>query len=126
MYTRKETRSIMVRGIPIGGGNPVTVQSMTNTDTRNVTETVEQIRQLASAGCDMVRIAVPDRDAAEALHKIRREIDVPLIADIHFNHKLALLALEAGIDKLRINPGNIGSTRRVREVARAASEHNVP
>ena len=84
MYTRENTRCIMVRDVPIGGGNPVTIQSMTNTDTRDVTATVEQIRRLISAGCDLVRIAVPDTDAAEALSKIRREIPVPLIADIHF------------------------------------------
>ena len=126
MYTRNQTHSITVRNIPIGGGSPVTVQSMTNTDTRDVRATVEQIRCLVSSGCEMVRLAVPDTSAAAALVEIRREVDVPLIADIHFNHKLALLALDAGIDKLRINPGNIGSHSRVREIARAAAERSVP
>jgi len=126
MYTRNDTRRIMVRNIPIGGGSPVTVQSMTNTDTRDVQATIAQIRALASAGCELVRIAVPDDKAANALVEIRRQINIPLIADIHFNHKLALRALDAGVDKLRINPGNIGSPSRVREVARAAAEHSVP
>jgi len=116
----------MVRSVPIGAGSPITVQSMTNTDTRDVEATILQARRLASAGCDIVRIAIPDEDAAKALADIRNELDIPLVADIHFRHKLALLALEAGIDKLRINPGNIGSAERVREVADAAKEHGVP
>ncbi len=116
----------MVRGVAIGGGSPVTIQSMTNTDTRDVRATLDQVRRLASAGCDIVRIAVPDTKAAEALAEVRREVDVPLVADIHFRHELALLALEAGVDKLRINPGNIGSPERVREVAFAAKERGVP
>ena len=126
MYTRKDTRRITVRNIPIGGGSPVTVQSMTNTDTRDVVATVEQIRRLVSTGCDLVRLAVSDVAAAEAVAEIRRQVDVPLIADIHFKHELALRALDAGVDKLRINPGNIGSPSRVREVARAAVERGVP
>ncbi len=126
MFTRNDTRTIMVRDIPIGGGNPVTVQSMTNTDTRDVTATVNQMRSLASAGCDLVRVAVPNMKAAQALTEIRQEVNVPLIADIHFDHRLALKAIEAGADKLRINPGNIGSTSKVREVARAAGESGIP
>lgn len=126
MYTRNKTHRITVRNISIGGGSPITVQSMTNTDTRDVRATVEQIRRLISSGCEMVRLAVPDTAAAEALVEIRREVDVPLIADIHFNYKLALFALDAGVDKLRINPGNIGSHSRVREIARAAAERGVP
>lgn len=116
----------MVRNVPVGGGSPVTVQSMTNTDTRDVHATVDQIRRLVSAGCDIVRLAVPDREAADALAEIRRKVNVPLVADIHFKHELALRALDAGVDKLRINPGNIGSPTRVREVARAVSERKVP
>ena len=116
----------MVRHIPIGGGSPVTVQSMTNTDTRNSDMTIRQIRALVSAGCDMVRIAVPDKEAAKALCEIRRQVDVPLIADIHFNHELALRAIDAGVDKLRINPGNIGSPSRVRKVAHAAAQRGIP
>jgi (E)-4-hydroxy-3-methylbut-2-enyl-diphosphate synthase len=126
MNKRETTRKIMVRGIAIGGGSPVTIQSMTNTDTRDVRATLDQVRRLASAGCDIVRIAVPDRKAAEALAEVRREVNVPLVADIHFRHELALLALESGVDKLRINPGNIGSPERVREVAFAAKERGVP
>jgi len=126
MYTRNDTRCIMVRDIPIGGGNPVTVQSMTNTDTRDINATVEQIRALISSGCDLVRMAVPNMEAVRALTEIRQEVNAPLIADIHFKHELAILAVEAGIDKLRINPGNIGSPSKVREVAGAAAEHGVP
>ncbi len=126
MYTRNDTRCIMVKDIPIGGGNPVTVQSMTNTDTRDINATVEQIRSLVSSGCDLVRLAVPDKEAARALAEIRQEANVPLVADIHFKHELAILAVEAGIDKLRINPGNIGSPSKVREVAKAAAERGVP
>ena len=126
MYTRDKTRRIQVRGVPVGGGAPLTVQSMTNTDTRNVEATVNQIHRLVSAGCDIVRLAVPDKEAAEALASIRKETNVPLVADIHFHHELALRALDAGVDKLRINPGNIGSADRVREVARAAETRGVP
>ena len=125
-FTRKDTRCITVRDIKIGGGNPVSIQSMTNTDTCDIKATVEQIRALASAGCDIVRLAVPNTKAAKALVEIRQEINVPLVADIHFKHDLAIKAIEAGIDKLRINPGNIGSPAKVHEIARAASEHGVP
>jgi len=125
-YTRNDTRCITVRDIKIGGGNPVSVQSMTNTNTCDIKATVEQIRMLASAGCDIIRLAVPNTGAAKALAEIRQEVDVPLVADIHFKHDLAIQAIEAGIDKLRINPGNIGSPSRVHEIARAASEHGVP
>lgn len=126
MTTRENTRRIAVRGVPIGGGAPVTVQSMTNTDTRDVRATVEQARRLAAAGCDIVRMAIPDQAAADALAGIRKELDIPLVADIHFRYELALKALDNGVDKLRINPGNIGSADRVREVARAAESQGVP
>ncbi|MDP2983649.1 MAG: flavodoxin-dependent (E)-4-hydroxy-3-methylbut-2-enyl-diphosphate synthase [Candidatus Latescibacter sp.] len=126
MYTRNETRRIMVRSVPIGGGSPITVQSMTSTDTRDVAKTVSQIQALTKAGCEMVRLAIPNHKAAEALFEIRKEVDVPLIADIHFDHRLALIALEAGIDKLRINPGNIGSPTKVREIAQAAMAKGIP
>jgi (E)-4-hydroxy-3-methylbut-2-enyl-diphosphate synthase len=126
MFLRSNTRRITVRGIPIGGGSPVTVQSMTSSDTRDVAATVNQIRALAGAGCDIVRLAVPNQEAARALAEIRKEVDVPLVADIHFDHRLALLAVEAGVDKLRINPGNIGSPTRVREVAQAAMAKGIP
>ncbi|MHB9027337.1 MAG: flavodoxin-dependent (E)-4-hydroxy-3-methylbut-2-enyl-diphosphate synthase, partial [Candidatus Latescibacterota bacterium] len=126
MFVRSNTRRIMVRGLPIGGGSPVTVQSMTTTDTRDVASTVNQIHALTESGCDIVRLAVPNHEAAQALAEIRKAVDTPLVADIHFDHKLALLAIEAGVDKLRINPGNIGSPSKVREVAQAALAHGTP
>ena len=110
----------MVGNVQIGGDAPVVVQSMTKTDTENVEETVAQVDKMVEAGCEVVRIAVPNPKAAEALVKIRKKVDIPIVADIHFHYKLALMALDAGIDKLRINPGNIGSTEKVREVVRAA------
>ncbi len=124
--TRRQTRQIQVGTVVIGGMAPISVQTMTKTDTRNVAATVAQIREIESAGCDIVRLAVIDEDAALALAAIRREVKIPLVADIHFNHKLALIALEAGIDGLRINPGNIGGLDRVREVVKAAAPRQVP
>ena len=109
----------MVRNVQIGGGAPVAVQSMTKTDTTDVDGNDRQIEEMVEAGCEIVRIAVPDNDAAAALKEIRKRTEMPLVADIHFHYKLALMALEAGIDKLRFNPGNIGSIDRVREVVRA-------
>ncbi len=126
MYTRNDTRKIMVRNIPVGGGSPITVQSMTNTNTVDVQATLDQIRTLVSTGCDIVRLAIPSMDAVKALGDIRKEVDVPLVADIHFDYRLALGALDAGVDKLRINPGNIGDSSRVREVARAAADRGIP
>jgi (E)-4-hydroxy-3-methylbut-2-enyl-diphosphate synthase len=123
---KRESKAVKVRDIQIGGGAPVVVQSMTKTDTTDVDGTVRQIEEMVQAGCEIVRIAVPDPDAAKALKEIRKRTDVPLVADIHFHYKLALMALEAGVDKLRINPGNIGSIDRVREVVRAAEAQNVP
>lgn len=120
------TRSVKVRDIQIGGGAPVVVQSMTKTDTTDVDGTLKQIDEMVAAGCEIVRIAVPDDAAADALKDIRKRTDVPLVADIHFHYKLALKALDAGIDKLRINPGNIGKIERVREVVRAAEAQKVP
>src|SRR4026207_268427 len=111
----------------MGGGAPVSIQSMTKTDTADVGATVAQIEEMVRAGCEIVRVAVPDNDAAVALKEIRKRVpDVPLVADIHFHYKLALMALEAGIDKLRLNPGNIGALERVREVVRAAQAQRVP
>jgi (E)-4-hydroxy-3-methylbut-2-enyl-diphosphate synthase len=123
---RRESKAVRVRDIQIGGGAPVVVQSMTKTDTTDVDGTIKQIEEMTAAGCEIVRIAVPDKDAAIALKEIRKRTDVPLVADIHFHYKLALMALEAGIDKLRINPGNIGSIERVREVVRATEAQGVP
>ncbi|HVG34195.1 MAG TPA: flavodoxin-dependent (E)-4-hydroxy-3-methylbut-2-enyl-diphosphate synthase [Pyrinomonadaceae bacterium] len=123
----RKSKAVKVKDIIIGGGAPVAVQSMTKTDTVDVEATVAQIEEMMRAGCEIVRVAVPDKDAAIALKEIRRRVpDVPLVADIHFHYKLALLALEAGIDKLRLNPGNIGAIERVREVVRAAQAQKVP
>src|SRR6187397_2703842 len=123
---RRPTRAVKVRDIQIGGGAPVVVQSMTKTDTTDVDATIRQIDEMVEAGCEIVRIAVPDDDAAASMYEIRKRTDVPIVADIHFHYKLALKALDAGIDKLRINPGNIGSIDRVREVVRAAEARKVP
>lgn len=123
---RRQTRQIRVGNVAVGGGAQITVQSMTNTDTRDATATVEQIRRLEIAGCEIIRVAVPDEDAAKVLGQIKKSIKIPLIADIHFHHKLALIALEQGVDGLRLNPGNIGSKERVREVAQEAKGRNVP
>ena len=123
---RKITKTIHVRGVPIGGGNPIPVQSMTNTHTDDVAATLAQLRRLQSAGCEIVRLAVPNRLAARALPEIRRGTDLPLVADIHFDYRLALAAVEAGFDKIRINPGNIGAPERVRMVADACRERGVP
>ena len=123
---RQRTRAVQVGKVAVGGGAPVSVQSMTITDTRDVEGTLVQIYQLAAEGCEIVRLAVPDREAAEALTGIKSRSPLPIVADIHFDHRLALLALEAGVDKLRINPGNIGSRERTRIVARAAKERGVP
>jgi len=123
---RRPTRPIRLGTVAIGGGAPVVVQSMTNTDTRDWRASVAQIRRLEAAGCELVRVAVPDGEAVAALPLIRKHIAIPLIADIHFDHRLALGALEAGVDGLRINPGNIGGADRVKKVARLALERRVP
>jgi (E)-4-hydroxy-3-methylbut-2-enyl-diphosphate synthase len=123
---KKRTRQLSLGGVKIGGGTPIVVQSMTNTDTRKTSPTVRQIRQLEKLGCEIVRVAVPDREAARNLAAIKRAISIPLVADIHFDYKLALEAIKQGIDGLRINPGNIGSTEKIRAVVRAAQERRVP
>jgi (E)-4-hydroxy-3-methylbut-2-enyl-diphosphate synthase len=123
---RRQTKTVSIGGVGIGGDNPIRVQSMCNTDTRDVPATLAQINRLAEAGCEIVRLAVPDDKAAAALADIRRQTQVALIADIHFDHKLALAALDAGIDGLRINPGNIGDESKVDSVVRAALERRVP
>ena len=120
------TRKITVGDIKIGGGAPVSVQSMCNTRTDDVDATVAQILRLERAGCDVIRVAVPDMTAAKALASIKKRIHIPLVADIHFDYRLALAALDGGVDKVRLNPGNIGSTERVRAVARACEARHVP
>jgi (E)-4-hydroxy-3-methylbut-2-enyl-diphosphate synthase len=123
---RRQTKQIHMGKVPIGGGAPISVQSMATTDTRNLQATVDQLRELQAAGADIVRVAVPDEDAAKNLGALQASITVPLVADIHFNHKLALLALEQGVQGIRLNPGNIGGPQKVREVARLAVERQVP
>jgi (E)-4-hydroxy-3-methylbut-2-enyl-diphosphate synthase len=120
------TRRIQLGSVAVGGGAPVSVQTMTKTDTRDVSATLAQIREVEALGCDIVRLAVPDETAALALHEIRRGTGMPLIADIHFDHRLALIAIEAGVDGLRLNPGNIGSRDHVETVVKAARERRVP
>jgi len=126
MPRKRLTKRITLGGLTIGGGAPVVVQSMTKTDTRDVSATVSQIRRLEKAGCEAVRSAVLNEDAAKALKQIRKKISIPLIADVHFDHKLALEAIKSGVDGLRINPGNIGSSIKVKEVVAAARERNIP
>ncbi|HEY9149117.1 MAG TPA: flavodoxin-dependent (E)-4-hydroxy-3-methylbut-2-enyl-diphosphate synthase [Gammaproteobacteria bacterium] len=123
---RRKTRQIMVGNVPVGGDAPITVQSMTNTETTDVAATVAQIRALEQAGADIVRVSVPSMDAAEAFGRIRQQVNVPLVSDIHFDHRIALRVLELGVDCLRINPGNIGKEERVRTVVDAARDKGVP
>lgn len=125
MY-RDETKVIQIGNKVIGGGNPILIQSMTNTKTEDVEATVAQIKELEAAGCDIIRCAVPTMEAALALKEIKKQITIPLVADIHFDYRLAIAAIENGADKIRINPGNIGSEERVRAVVEAAKEKNIP
>lgn len=123
---REKTKTVQIGSRVIGGGHPILIQSMTNTKTQNVKATVAQIRELTKAGCEIIRCAVPDMEAARALTEIKGQIDIPLVADIHFDYKLAIAAMEHGADKIRINPGNIGSSDRVRAVVDCAKEHHIP
>ncbi len=123
---RKQTKKIYVRDLEIGGGAPVSVQSMCNTKTWDVDSTVEQIKAMRAAGCDVVRVAIPDMRSAQAVDKIREQTDMPLVADIHFDYRLALAVAERGIDKIRINPGNIGGEENVKAVAEVCRRHNIP
>lgn len=120
------SKQIMVGAVPVGGGAPIVIQSMCNTKTEDVKATVAQIHDLEQVGCEIIRVAVPDMTAADAIGAIKKEIHIPLVADIHFDYKLALRCVEQGIDKIRINPGNIGSHDRVRAVADACREHGIP
>jgi (E)-4-hydroxy-3-methylbut-2-enyl-diphosphate synthase len=126
MIQRRKTRKIQLGKVQVGGDAPITVQSMTKTDTRDVDATVDQIWALEVAGCDIVRVAVPVREAAEQLGRIKQQIRIPLVADIHFNYKLALIALEQGVDGLRLNPGNIGARWCIEEVVKLAAERKIP
>lgn len=126
MIKRKMTRQISIGDVKVGGGAPISVQSMTNTKTTDTNATVAQIKALVDAGCDIVRVAVPDMSAAENIYNIKSQVDVPLVADIHFDYRLALKAIEQGIDALRINPGNIGDEERVKAVVEAAKIRNIP
>jgi (E)-4-hydroxy-3-methylbut-2-enyl-diphosphate synthase len=131
MINRKKTRQIYVGNVPVGGGNPIAVQSMTKTDTRDVNATIRQILALESAGCEIIRLAVPDTEAAQAIGKIKSQISnlksqIPMIADIHFDWRLALEAIKQGVDGLRLNPGNIGAKWKVKEVVAASKEKNIP
>lgn len=126
MINRRRTRAVKCGDIFIGGDNDIVIQSMTNTKTSDVDSTVNQILQLEKEGCQMVRVSVPDKDSAKAISKIKEKIHIPLVADIHFDYMLALESIENGIDKLRINPGNIGEDERVRQVAIKAKQYNVP
>lgn len=119
-------RTVNVGGVKIGGENPVSIQSMTNTDTRDIKKTVEQIQRLEAAGCEIVRVAVPDKESAEAVREIKKRINLPLVADIHFDYRLALECIKGGVDKIRINPGNIGDRQRVKAVADACRERGIP
>ena len=124
MY-RENTKVIRIGDKVIGGGNPVLIQSMCNTKTEDVEATVDQILKLEAAGCDIIRVAVPTMEAADAIRRIKREIHIPLVADIHFDYRLAIAAMESGADKIRINPGNIGARERVKAVVDKAKEYNL-
>ena len=124
--TRQDTKVIGIGNRGIGGGNPILIQSMCNTKTEDVKATVEQILRLEQAGCDIIRVAVPTMEAAEALSKIKKEIHIPLVADIHFDYRLAIASMENGADKIRINPGNIGDISRVRAVVKEAAQRSLP
>ncbi len=126
IFPRRQTKQIMIGRVPIGGGAPVAVQSMTKTDTHDIEATVAQIRRLEKEGCEIVRLAVPDERAAKALPEIKRKVSLPVIADIHFDYRLALASLGAGVDGLRLNPGTIGGADKIKKVVRAAKELKVP
>ena len=123
---REQTRKVRIGNRIIGGGNPILIQSMCNTKTESVEDTVAQIHALEQAGCEIIRVAVPTREAAEALSRIKKEIHIPLVADIHFDYRLAIAAMENGADKIRINPGNIGSKERIKAVVDCARERQIP
>ena len=126
MTVREKTKEVRIGDRIIGGGHPILIQSMTNTKTEDVEATVSQIHRLEAAGCEIIRCTVPTEEAATAVKEIRKQISIPLVADIHFNYKLAVAAIENGADKIRINPGNIGGKDRVEAVVSAAKERQIP
>jgi len=126
MKPRRISKAIKIGGVTIGGGAPIVVQSMTKTDTRDVMSTINQIKELEECGCDLIRVAVPDKEAAEALPHIKKGISIPLIADIHFDHRLALTAISVGVDGLRLNPGNISQPEKVATIVNAARKRDIP
>ena len=126
MITRRSSKQIQIGDVKIGGGAPISVQSMCNTDTRDVEATVSQIKQLQEAGCELVRLAVLNKDAAAAIKEIKKQVTIPLIADIHFDYRLAIQCIENGIDALRLNPGNIGREENVKKVVALAKTNNIP
>lgn len=126
MTERDNTKVIKIGSVKIGGGNPIAIQSMCNTDTRDVFATVNQIKELEEEGCEIIRVAVPDMEAAKAFGEIKKQISIPLVADIHFDHKLALEVMEQGADKVRINPGNIGDKKKIKDVVDKAKEKQIP
>ena len=126
MTYRENTKKVNIGNVAIGAGNPIAIQSMTNTKTGDIKATVSQIKSLEAAGCEIIRCAVPDKEAAQAITEIKKQISIPLVADIHFDYKLAIASIEAGADKIRINPGNIGSEEKIRAVVSCAKERNIP
>jgi len=126
MINRRQTTTVKVGNVLIGSEHPISIQSMTNTKTENIEATVQQIRGLEGVGCEIVRVAVPTFEAAEAIKEIKKKIQIPLVADIHFDHRLAIAAMENGVDKIRLNPGNIGSDERVRQVVEVAKHYGTP
>lgn len=126
MTYREKTKTINIGGKVIGGGNPIAIQSMTNTPTENIEATVAQIKRLEAAGCEIIRCTVPTIEAAKALKEIKKQIGIPLVADIHFDYRMAVAAMENGADKIRINPGNIGDKDKVKAVVDTAKERRIP
>ncbi|MFA6614099.1 MAG: flavodoxin-dependent (E)-4-hydroxy-3-methylbut-2-enyl-diphosphate synthase [Endomicrobiia bacterium] len=126
MFNRIDTKVINVGGVKIGGGNPIVVQSMTNTNTRDWKATVKQIKELENVGCEIIRVSIPDMESAKNIKNIKKNISIPLVADIHFDHRIAIEAIRQGVDKLRINPGNIGSEEKVKELVKEAKEARIP
>jgi len=123
---RKKTRVISVGGVKIGGDNPITVQSMLKTDPQNLQETLTQLRDVKRAGCELIRIALPQEETCKIISFLKREVDIPIIGDVHFNHRIALKAIESGIDGIRINPGTINNIKKVKEVAALARQRQLP